>query len=318
MMENTPHNHRLDDYLLGKLSADEHAEMESQLAADSQLREDMFLQRDIVQALQENRRLELKNRLNSIEVGTGGFSTAIGLKIAAGVALMGLMGTGIYWFLNSSPATPADALPTRFIELNEGLRQVDYTLPQMPEVHLAQAEPSEEVPAAEAATAAASLSGATTTAAAKPAVPTPGVAKKKSSAPAETPARAEAVVQKPNVLSEFKDTDLGTISNQGEAPVDALSRNRQFTNRSIEVSTQTHEKYDFHYRFYDSKLFIYGNFDSKPYEILEINTEGTRSYFLYFEDNYYALNTDQQKLTRLRRLSNDKLIKELEITRTQK
>jgi hypothetical protein len=314
MMENTPHNHRLDDYLLGKLSTEEHAAMEANLAADSQLNEEMLLQRDIVHALQENRRLELKNRLDGIEIGAGGISSALGLKLAAGVALLGLMGTGAFFYFSGTLAD-ADGLPTRFIELSAADSQPDAVLPAMPEVVILQEAMATSTPQA-AAVAAADVS-------LRPEASSP-VAKSRTAAgsskaePKSESSRATAVVQKPSVFSDFKDTDLSSVSHQAEAPVDVLARNRQFSTATIEVSAQQHDKYDFHYKFFDSKLFIYGDFDSKTYEILEINTEGSRSYFLYFENNYYALRTDQQKLTRLRRLSSEKLIRELEITRTQK
>jgi hypothetical protein len=314
MMENTPHNHRLDDYLLGKLSAEEHAAMEANLAADSQLNEEMLLQRDIVQALQENRRLELKNRLDGIDVGAGGFSSALGLKLAAGVALLGLMGAGAFFYFSGS-ATEEDGLPTHFIELSEADNQPDAVLPALPEVLILQ----EEAPVASATAPAAPVSEAAVRpeAGSPVATPRPATGSTKTEPKSES-SRASAVVQKPSVFSDFKDTDLSSVSHQAEAPVDVLARNRQFSTATIEVSAQLHDKYDFHYKFFDSKLFIYGDFDSIPYEILEINMEGSRSYFLYFENNYYALRTDQQKPTRLRRLSSEKLIRELEITRTQK
>ncbi|EMR02514.1 hypothetical protein [Cesiribacter andamanensis] len=316
MMENTPHNHRLDEYLLGKLSAEEQAAMEASMAADSQLQEEVLLQRDIVHALQENRRLELKNRLDSLDVGAGGFSTALGLKLAAGVALLGLVGVGAFMYLNTEAPADQDGLPSRFIELSALEQQQDSSLPPLPEVVILQEELS-------ASPLAQHTPGET------PAEPTGSPAPNQAAAPASNNAvakaekkpastPAQAVVQKPSVLTDFKDTDLNSVGHQGEAPVDVLSRNRQFTTSTIEVSAQQHDKYDFHYQFFDSKLFIFGDFNNKTYEILEINMDGTRSYFLYFENNYYALKTDQQKLTRLRRLSSEKLIKELDITRTQK
>lgn len=313
-------------YLLGKLPAEEHAAMDAKIAADNHLQEEVTMQRDIMRALQEERRLELKSRLNNIEVGgaAGGFSTALGLKLAAGVALMGIMSTGLYLYFNDTASAEQTNLPVGIIELPENNQLLTYTIPVRPAV----AEGAETI-TTEAAPK--NKQAVNNIAAAPPKVATPTVdrpAATREASSAELPAakkedRKETAqpniqVQKPKVFSDFKDTDIAANNQQMEAPVDAMARNRQFSTHTIEVTAQLHDKWDFHYQFYDSKLFIYGDFKSKPYEILEINTEGTTSYYLYFENNYYGLKSDQQKLSRLRKLTNEKLIKELNITRTQK
>ena len=325
MSENLPHNDHLENYLLGKLSAADKAAMDAKLAADSQLQEDMLLQQDIVHAIQEERRLELKNRLNNIEVGgagTGGFSTAIGLKIAAGVALLGLFGTGLYYYFNSAPMEE-ETLPVGIIELPLENSAVTYTVPAMPEAAAVASEA--ELPIAQnnkalkqPSSQQSASSSNTVSRPAAPAVKKEAILAQEKKETVQTETRSAVVVQKPKVVTEFKDTDLGNSSPYTETPVDAMARNRQFTTKTIEVSAHEHARYDFHYQFFDNKLFIYGDFKNKPYEILEINQEGTTSYYLFFENNYYGLKSDQQKLTRLRKLNNEKLIRELEITRTQK
>ncbi|WP_224994570.1 hypothetical protein [Cesiribacter sp. SM1] len=320
MIGNSHHNDRLDNYLLGKLSADEKAAMDAKLAADSQLQEDMLFQQDIVHALQEERRLELKNRLNSIEVGAGGFSSAIGLKIAAGVALVGLMGTAIYFYGSSDEPEAATELPVGIINFSDTDKPYTYSIPEMPAVTYTGttvekaeiSQPREQSSVRPAAPVAIADVKAPISRKDKAVLP------EAKNSNLKTDSQQNIQIQKPNVLSDFKDTEISASNHQPEAPVDALAQNRQFSTQSIEVSAQLHEKYDFHYQFYDNKLFIYGDFKSKPYEILEINTEGSRVYYLFFEKNYYGLKNDQQKLVRLKKISNEKLIKELEITRNQK
>jgi hypothetical protein len=319
MSENTPYNDPLDEYLLGKLSAEEMAAMDASFAADSQLQDEMHLQRDIVHALQEERRLELKNRLNNIEVGAGGFSTAVGLKLAAGVALLGLLGTSLYFYLDQAAPVEQSTLPVGIIELPLEQQPLTYTIPAQPAASntaLPETAPgSSEATALTVPDRAAARPKTAASQADRTSRETAAVTTKDDRA---TVTRPQVQVQKPTVLSEFKETDITSNTQAIEAPVDAMARNQQFSTQTIEVTAQIHDKWDFHYRFFDSKLFIYGDFKSKPYEILEINTDGTTSYFLYFENNYYALKRDQQKLTRLRKLSNEKLIRELEITRSQK
>lgn len=317
MIENTPHNESLDNYLLGKLSAEEQAAMEAKLAADSQLQEEMLLQRDIVQALQETRRMELKARLNSVEVGAGSFSTAVGIKIAAGVALIGLIGTGIYLYLNQQPAETA-ALAAEKLELTNYPQTDSYSVPAIPVVVETTAPAIEEEQQQTTAPAPELASAPSVPAAATPALIVKNSAPAKAAEEKKEVSRKEVQIQKPSLLNSFGDAEFIAGTEQAEVPVDAMSRNRQFASKNIEISAQPHDKYNFHYQFYDNRLYIYGEFNQKPYEILEINTEGTTIYYLYFENNYYGLKDNQQKLTKLRRISNDKLIKELEITRTKK
>lgn len=316
MTENTPHNNHLDNYLLGKLSPADKAAMDAKLAVDSHLREEVQLQQDIVNALQDTRRLELKNRLNNIEVGAGGFSSAVGYQLAAGISMVALIGTGVFLYF-SAPSTTSTELPFQQIELAGHDQLPSYSLPAQPEVivqtqEMVVTQPQQEsiTPAAEITTPKSATVVAVT---AKPVT-----AKTTTEAEKALTKAREVQVQKPKVLSDFKDADLSAGVQQPDAPVDVLSRNRQFSNKSIEVSAQPHDKYNFHYRFFESRLYIFGDFKNKPYEILEINTEGATNYYLYFESNYYGLNTDQQKITKLKRIGNEKLIKELEITRTQK
>lgn len=323
MIENTPNNDNLDNYLLGKLSADEKSAMDAQFAADSQLKEDMLLQQDIVHALQDERRLELKNRLNSIEVGVGGFSTAVGYKIAAGIALIGLLGTGAFFYFNNDEPVAKTETPVAIEALPAKDNSAAQEIPAQPEVPaVAEAQQatdisSEQLPEAVAAKPAVTKS---TTTPSRAKVPQPTIILKTEAAPkheAITTERPQITIQKPQVLSDFSENEINSTQ-PTEIPVDAMARNREFSTQTIEVTAQLHDKWDFHYQFYDSKLFIYGDFKSKPYEILEINTEGNTNYYLYFESQYYALKSNQLKLVRLRKLTNDKLIKELDITRNKK
>ncbi len=319
MIENTPYNDNLDKYLLGKLSADEKSAMDAQFAADSHLKDDMLLQQDIVHALQAERRMELKNRLDSIEVGAGGFSTAIGLKIAAGVALVGLLGVGTYFYLNSEALDDAE-LPVGLIELPATDQGLALAVPAKPE---AAAYPINNIPE-NSSTAVIPTPAAEKPVAAPAASQTASIREANelkandTADAAEEVARPQVQVQKPQVLSDFSEKEINGAQQPAEVPVDAMARNREFSTQTIEVTAQLHERWDFHYQFYDSKLFIYGDFKNKPYEILEINTDGSTSYFLYFERNYYGLKNNQQKLTKLRKLANEKLIRELNITRNQK
>jgi hypothetical protein len=72
-------------------------------------------------------------------------------------------------------------------------------------------------------------------------------------------------------------------------------------------------KTSFTINFFDNKLYLLGNFDEMPYEIIELNAKSGKSYFLFYSDNFYKLETDQLKPAPLQRVENDSLVNELKI-----
>lgn len=308
----------IDAYLTGSLSPEESEQFLQRMAKDPALKEEFQLQKDLVHSLQDFRKQQLKARLNSIEVGSGySFTSAASFKFIAGAALLALIGTGTYLATQSDQE---ESLPNiQPIELAEQKSQhvPAYSLPLKPEA-LKKAEPipaeKEAIGSTEIASQPAVEKKEEKTSKAKnlPAEPFAG-----DTAPQKAQAASPEVV-KPEVLSYFEEKDALPSSPKVEAPEDKLADIRSFDIKNIEVNTRKDKRYPFHYSFYDNQLYIYGDFSQVPYEVLEVNTGSGTSYFLYHNNNYYELNPKQQTVTRLKELKNEKIIKELEITRAEK
>jgi len=79
----------------------------------------------------------------------------------------------------------------------------------------------------------------------------------------------------------------------------------------VEVAIDSEGNKDFHYQFYNRKLFLYGDFEKMPYEILEYNTDKNTLYFLFYEGAFYELNSNQMKISPLKEIEDPELIEEL-------
>jgi len=86
----------IEAYLTGKLNAADKVALEEGMKNDPLLKSEVELQNDIIESLKNSRKIQLKNRLNNIDVSaTTGVSSAV--KIAASFITAGMIGAGIYY-----------------------------------------------------------------------------------------------------------------------------------------------------------------------------------------------------------------------------
>lgn len=308
-------------YLNGKLSASERLQFETELFRNESLRDELAFQQDLIEGLQQTRHAELKARLESLPVpgqgvmGTFGGSTL--LKTAASILGVGLVAGGLFYFLNNQPTEP-DIRP---IDLSS--QQLSTKLPEKPETALTLPITAEEGAATETTSGKAKQASEAATENA--------LATTEPLATAETKASAEKALTEAPKAKELKPEinrpDIVTFDSSEESlpeydkaispenPLRSLNKSKSVP---LEVSAQQHEWYNFHYRFQDNHLFLYGDFGTEPYEILEISgAEGSR-YFLYHNKRYYSLSPDRKKFTKLKPISDTEIVRELEINRQLK
>lgn len=334
MSNQTNYSELIDAYLSGHLSPQESDQLMQLLEKDPSLKEEFNLQQDMVNAIRNHRKMQLKSRLDNIEVGTGaGYSlpSAAALKMVAGAALLALLGGGS-WFayqqlhtteesaqqeLNHSVDLQDERSASRAGDLTESIPAPAVRQPQeeqattdapakAPEGYAMATESGREPQASETA-------------------PSVTKAERLPAAeikPTETASEEVAIHQpeiiKPEVVTFFDEPDALDSVPEANAPKDKLNETHNFSTQNIEVTTKTDKQYPFHYMFHDNQLHIYGDFSQVPYEVLEVNTGTFTHYYLYHGGNYYELNPNQRKITRLKELKNEKIMQELEITRTQK
>src|SRR5688572_32293996 len=91
----------LDEYAGNRLNPQERAAFEKQLESDAELKNELSLQRKIVEGIKTARKAELKSMLNNVPVSsipTEGMSVAA--KLGLWVIVAGLVSTGLYFYLN--------------------------------------------------------------------------------------------------------------------------------------------------------------------------------------------------------------------------
>lgn len=294
MNKNLTNEEFVNSFLDNELSEIDRLDFENKLLHDSDLREEYNFQKDLVEGIKESRRLELKSRLSNIPINTPLYQT-VGFKAIAVASISVGIGFGAYYLLSED-----DNIKLSEIDLSEN--QITLTdkrdIPVVPEAiaPIFKEEAKEEV--------------------VMEVVPQE---KPKTEVIAKnTETKAEPVIIQPNVIQPdvveaFEDEDILSedigVDNQSNS-LDNIKENVEST---VEIATVKDKRNKFHYKFFENKLFLLGNFNEMPYEIIELNSSKGKSYFLYYNDSYFKLNSEQLKPAPLVKIENDSLVNELKI-----
>lgn len=307
-MSNTAHYvQHIEAYLSQSLPEKERILFEQALTQDPALHQEFLFQKELQEGIQEYRRAELKGRLDQINPQTGWYPWAqTGLfKIGAALTGLAILGSSIYFWPQD---TQYNNLPS--------LRHIDHIdqqsalllKPVMAEPvaeELLVAEADKEVKTTEAAPKADKTE--------KKSTGTTTVAESKT-----TTEEGTVEVIKPNVAADFGDTGLNTeLTEPGNSPAGVDNENINEIN-AVEVSVREDKKYDFHYQFFNNKLYLFGDFHKVPYEILELNHLEGKTHYLYYKGTYYQISDNVQVVAPLVPIEDEQLIKDLNIIRRNK
>jgi hypothetical protein len=119
----------------------------------------------------------------------------------------------------------------------------------------------------------------------------------------------------PDVVESFDDEYFETKDINNGNQINNLEKIKENIESTVEVATVKDKRNKFHYKFFENKLYLLGNFNDMPYEIIELNLSKGKSYFLYYNDSFYKLNSEQVKPAPLQKIENDSLVNELKIIR---
>ena len=276
----------LDDYLANRLSAHEKVSFEQKLTSDPELQAEFNMQQELIGGIQKARVAELKAIMNNVPVSalhtTG---SVVATKVVLWVAVIGVVGVGSWFLLKDKEQMPdvektqtESPAPVTDEKTNEQI-QPDQKDPSQP--HEDSPVVSDEKASSEQ----------------KP-VDRPKPMKKK---PTETPAEPKIEVYEPTEESENEPPPLNFDNNP------KLSSHTEI---AVEVDSKN-KKYNFHYQFKDGKLFLFGPFQKDLYEILEFFSDNTKTVFLYYDNQYYLLKDNNEKLKELTPIQNDELVRKL-------
>jgi len=272
----------LDEYLGNRLNEKDKRAFEKALDNDASLKKELRLQQHVIGGIRKARTAELKQMLNNIPVSslpTQGPSLLTQLGVLVVVA--GLVGTGLYFYFNQDDkAEVTNAIAKEEIATDkraeEAIAQDQVKVPEEQN----SASKTEEHPKAKE----------------QPLATAPQSTDSESISPAVR-----------DVFDPSEDAKSGDVASS----TDGGSKSGTATTPSIIVETQANSKFDFHYQFKDNKLVLYGIFEKNLYEIMEFFSDNKRTMFLFYKDNYYLLNEENEKVRPLTPINDSALLKKL-------
>ncbi|MEO9869594.1 hypothetical protein [Ekhidna sp.] len=293
----------IDKYHSGLMSDSEMATFRAEVDADPSIKSEFDLQADIVNGLKEQRKIELKARLDAINVGPTWIEfvqqSAL-MKSLGGVMVASIIGTGIYFLgekenenTSITITAPQTTSPEYVWELGNENVPVNNT-------KLEKLETGETI-----------------------AQNTHEQIIKKIASQNDT----EETVEESNQVAdsfqpEFEAPSVENIEDEKQfnsLDLDKLPENTAASENDdpIDVQTRITKSNTIKYKYYDGKLFLNGDFDKAPYEILEINSSTGRRIYVYYLDNYYKVGI-ADKFIELPLVKNNEVVTELNLIRANK
>ena len=292
-MTNSNYSKIVEQYLEGGMLKNEALGFEEMLQQDPILKSELANQQQIIEELKDYRKFELKSRLNNIDVTPGFLQTVASnsmVQITSGVLLTGsLLVGGYFWMTSSEKDSIIDLqINSKSTSLSESEFVFNPDL-KIPTIDI------EEIP-----TGNTSLESTNVT----------------ESPISEEAAIAEDLVIIPHVvvpnLDEYDDPDV----NIDESAVAFPFPNKE--QKHVEIENIEDSQYDFHYKFYNNKLYLYGDFHGIPYEIFEINGESVKRLFLLHDGVYYRIFDSVTETSKLQKVTNVDLINDLSMLKENK
>lgn len=297
MNKNLSNEQLVGRYLDSEMSEIERLEFENQLLHDSDLKEEYNLQKNIVEGIKQSRKLELKTRLDNIPINTPLYQT-IGFKSLIVASITAGIGFGAYYLLSDPDKAPISTVDVtqnqEFIDQNKDIPTVpDAIEPIIDEEKKAVVGTKKETQ--------------------QPTAKTEYPIVSKNNVQKEEPEIIQPNVIEPEVVEQFQEEDFTSEEINVESQINNLEKVKENVESTVEIETVRDRKNKFHYRFFENKLYLLGNFSEMPYEIIELNAKAGKSYFLFYNGNFYRLETEQLKPSPLIKIENDSLVNELKI-----
>lgn len=291
-MDNSKHTEELiEKYISGEMSAEDLRSFENEMNKDLQLKEEVQFQQDIVSALRMERRAVLKARLEAIKVPSP-YASYYTAGIASVVLISGIVLLSSLWPIDFNSETPIATNETEItdneVDTNEGFEK--NTLNELVETNQPELEVSDNSKAEISAVE-------------------PEVRSEKETLD-EKPVKEQIESPKPNiVIPEAPDPNVEkeiSTSDLDESAAELVNNDIRETSK-VDVEIKISDSYNFHYQYFNNKLFLYGDFSKSPYELIELNADQSKNLYMYFGGKYYSLKTNQIDVTRLTPLR-DKII----------
>ncbi|SMG17252.1 hypothetical protein SAMN05661096_00935 [Marivirga sericea] len=291
-MSETNYFRLIEAYFEGVITPAEKAMLDAKIESDPLVKAEFDLQQHIVKGISNARKLELKSRLAAIDLPINtGILAGSGVKWLAGtIAGVTLFGSILYWTLISfeNNIKPID------IKISQEVSFTTTPLNSFPELL---GEKNEII--------------AFNKTKSSPSEPT-AVKKQTNSELIEKDATAKV---QPQALMSYDDEQL--FKNQNDGQLENIASRDIAHNRAdkteIEFFEALEKEGNYHYRYYNSKLYLYGDFKQMPYQIIELNDKGKKQLFLSHNNEVYAIKDNTTQLTELSKLQDEMLKMEIQL-----
>ena len=298
MAEYPKYRKLIEDYFEGGLTPSEEASLKSKLSTDPELNGEFEFQNDIINTIKETRRIDLKNRLDNINIQWY-HTVSNGWKVAATISSIAIGGLAAYYFIDFDTSSQIQ-IETQNNEI--ALNEIEGdNIPEKPaSIQVVESDNSPVIVEKQKTTE-----------------PKPIIKEEESIKQEQNTEEFAMEVVAPDVIDDFDAVDDMEVENISEGDIRSINPVKKDIHSSVEVESVIHKKYNFHYKFSGGMLTLYGNFEDVPYEILEINSTDGKRFFLNYKDDYYDIiqTTDIMQLVRV---TNEALLNELSIVKENK
>lgn len=300
---------KIEQYHSGRMTSEEGASFEKELASDPSLKAESDFQSNIIDGIKEYRKSQLKTRLDAIDISPGWIEFAQQstlVKSFGGVAIATVVGSGVYFLAE----TKEDKLVVPDLDKIEYISTVDAPVFEEPTFewkiieNLASQSTEQKAEIVE-----------------NPKEIKPAVAGAKANTSQN---ETVAVVEKKeeSFAPKFEAPDAGDITDNSDLSSSTLDEVPSVATtkpdaKPIVVETKNTKNSKIKYKYYDGKLFLNGNFSEQPYEILEINSSTGRRIYLLHLNKYYEIKIND-RLSELPEVTDIKLIRELRLIKANK
>lgn len=295
MHHNSEFESLVSRYLENEMSDLERLEFENRLINEPGLKEEYTFQKDVINGIKDHRRLSLKNRLDQIDTpGTTNLFNLRNTAIVTGVAAA--VGIALFWgadqLATEKPDSPVNITASNNTEIYISKQE---EIPVVPDARFESAKENE---------------AKTAESSSLPAVKTNKT--DVSEKPEETTLARKPEIVKPEIMEETAD-NIPDIETEDPGDINQPDIEENVSRTELEVEMLKGNKKSIQYKFYNSKLYLIGDFDESPYEIIEYNSASVDEplYYLYYNGKFYFLNSGQYKETPLVEIENEALIREL-------
>ncbi len=287
----------IEKYISGEMTSEELRSFETQMESDSELKEEVSFQKDVISALKMERKAALKARMDNVKIPVPYAS-----YYTAGIASVALIG-GIVLFSTFWPVEKENNNTP-----NEELSEISESVPEYSDENahdvLSDSEFTSEVEKEEdlISSKEESEDNATGTIIEKEVI---------SESPAQPKNENKALnIVTPKAPEPLSDTGISKSDLDNDK--DAFRNTDKRETNKVEVEIKSSNDYKFHYQYYNNKLFLYGDFSKSPYELIELNRDDSKNLYMYFSGKYFALETNQIEIVKLSPIRDKIIIKGLD------